>query len=101
MEVNYYLRFIVLVLFVGIDFDGLFGFYYSVAVTVSDVMCCTEVPIGIYVSIAAIGNSVRTTIFVMELSIRTDVITKTVRTCKKEKLYSLNTKIIPNCKIIE
>lgn len=72
------LRFIIFVLLLGPNFDRLLWLYDSVAVAVGYVVGSTQISIRVYVTIATVRHAVRAAVLVVELSVRTHVVTETV-----------------------
>lgn len=62
------------------DLNRLPTLHDAVTPAVGHVECDPRLTIGVYVPIAAIHHAVRTTVLVVELSVRTNFVTKLVRT---------------------
>ena len=79
------LRFIVFIFLVREDFDWFLWLHYSVSMAVSHVVSSSEEVVRVQVSIATVRDAVRTAVLVMELPVRTNVITESVCTWIKDK----------------
>lgn len=82
MLINWFILFIIHMVCVWENFDVFFGLHDPVAVTVSYVVCDSEVAIGVHVTIATVRHAVWPTVFMMELTIGTDIVTKSIRIWK-------------------